>query len=305
MSEKMTLGETIADISREHLKNGGLLAGQCLTAVGWVGGTVPEIHPGEPGYEGIVEFPMADVSNGYMTAGMALAGKRPIQVVRYQGFAHFNSIGINNYAAIAKKMWGTPCPCFIRIIGMDAGIGPVASGAHHTIFTRMPGIQVYAPATPMEFREVWERFMRSDDPFISSENRFLWPVDYEMPNIVQGDADIALFPISVTRLGIEQATINLAKAGIKCNVVHLWQLKPFEVTRVIRDALANSVYGGLVIDADYEGGVCREIAHKLMLESGRKVDVLGRRNQISGFAPHFDNVPPTAERIVEKVKSII
>ena len=39
-----TVRETIKNTTKNHLKkNNGLVFGQCLTAVGWVGGTVPEL----------------------------------------------------------------------------------------------------------------------------------------------------------------------------------------------------------------------------------------------------------------------
>ena len=47
-----TTAETIKKITQEHLtKNNGLLFGQCISAVGWIGGTVPDC-------EGLVEIPM-------------------------------------------------------------------------------------------------------------------------------------------------------------------------------------------------------------------------------------------------------
>ena len=39
------LRQTIKDIIKNHLlKKGGKVFGQCLTAVGWVGGTLPELY---------------------------------------------------------------------------------------------------------------------------------------------------------------------------------------------------------------------------------------------------------------------
>ena len=40
-----TVRETIKEIIRNHLKKKkGKVFGQCLTAVGWVGGTLPELY---------------------------------------------------------------------------------------------------------------------------------------------------------------------------------------------------------------------------------------------------------------------
>ena len=56
---KTNLRETIKETIRHHLKkNNGLVMGQCLTAVGWVGGTLPELYE----KDGMIELSMADVA---------------------------------------------------------------------------------------------------------------------------------------------------------------------------------------------------------------------------------------------------
>ena len=78
-----TVREKIKEITRKHLtEENGLCFGQCLTAVGWVGGTLPEMYEDE----GMVEVTTADVANGGFVVGAGLQGVRPIYVERYQGF---------------------------------------------------------------------------------------------------------------------------------------------------------------------------------------------------------------------------
>ena len=61
-----TVRETIKEITRKHLtEKNGLCFGQCLTAVGWVGGTLPEMYEDE----GMVEVTTADVANGGFVVG--------------------------------------------------------------------------------------------------------------------------------------------------------------------------------------------------------------------------------------------
>lgn len=313
MAEK--LAETIRRISREHLeKNNGLLFGQCLTAVGWVGGTVPEM--GEK--EGVIELSMDDTSAGYLVSGAASEltndGKRPIYLVRYQGFQWFNAVGIANYAAKSKEMWNIPCPVFVRSIGMDAAgrkgraIGPVASGSHHSIYHRMPGIPIAAPMTPKEYESVWNFFMSHEDPVYVSEHRRGWEIDYEMDDIIEKDADITLMPISSTRLNAIDARKILEKEGVKCNLVHLLWIKPFKENKKsegIKYSLANSKYGGLILDGDYTEGVAKCLAYDLMHEYDKKIYALGLEQRTAGFAPQCDNLPPPPEKICNYVKSII
>ena len=115
------LSETIKSITKDHLEQKrGRLYAQCVKAVGWIGGTVPDTV-------GIVELPTSDVSNGGIVVGAALAGERPIYVVRYQGFLAYNMITVLNYAAKSMEMWNTPCPVLVRALGMEGSMGPVAS----------------------------------------------------------------------------------------------------------------------------------------------------------------------------------
>ena len=56
-----SLREIIKAVTRQHLvERNGLAMGQCLTAVGWVGGTLPELYE----ENGMVEVSMADVAGG-------------------------------------------------------------------------------------------------------------------------------------------------------------------------------------------------------------------------------------------------
>ena len=77
-----TVRDTIKNLTRGHLESGSKCYGQCLTAVGWVGGTLPKLYE----EDGMVELSMADVAGSGIVVGAALAGERPINVVRYQGF---------------------------------------------------------------------------------------------------------------------------------------------------------------------------------------------------------------------------
>jgi pyruvate/2-oxoglutarate/acetoin dehydrogenase E1 component len=98
----ITLGNFIAKKTAEIINTkDAIIMGQCLTAVGWVAGTVPSWVD----KKNIVELSMADVANGGIAVGAALNQNRPvIYVVRYQGFLWYNAISIINYAAKSKEM---------------------------------------------------------------------------------------------------------------------------------------------------------------------------------------------------------
>lgn len=295
-----TVAEVIRETTRRHLKEqGGLFFAQCVTAVGWIGGTVPEMSEAE----GIVELSLADVTNAGIVVGAALAGRRPIYTVRYQGFMWYNAAPIINYAAKSKDVWGVPCPLFLRAIAMEGnGIGPVASACQHGMIMRMPGMPICAPMSPNEWLDAWDWFMRHDDPLYVSEHRRSFSIDCEFEDVSRPDADITLFPISAARLNTIEAAKILQRDGIVCNIRHLVWLKPFTPTEgMVRDLRQTKL--GLVIDADFEiGGPSRSIAYELMHRTNVPVFALGLEDRTAGVAPALDNPTPSPERIAQTVK---
>ena len=293
-----TVRETIKKITRGHLENGGRCFGQCLTAVGWVGGTLPKLYE----EEGMVELSMADVAAGGIMTGLALASERPIYVVRYQGFQWFNSPIIANYAMKSKEIWGRPCPMIIRSIAMEGGIGPVAGSSHHSIYQRMPGVKIAAPVTPKEYQDVYNQFMKEEEVYYISEHRKSYDNKTEFKNTIHDEADITLFPFSITRFAAEKAKKEMEKLGLKINVIHQLWIKPFTFKEAWARALENSRYGGILLDDDYEEGAASSIAHKMMLKTNKKVHTLCIEHRTAGFHPDVDNMPPDETKIINKIK---
>jgi transketolase C-terminal domain/subunit len=296
-----TVRDTIKEITRKHLTEGkGKCYGQCLTAVGWVGGTLPEMYEDD----GMVELSMADVAGGAIVTGAALAGDRPIYVVRYQGFQWYNAATIVNYAAKSKEIWDRTCPVFVRSIAMEGGVGPVAGSSHHSIVHRMPGIKVIAPMTPGEYEYTYQCYMEDDVPYYVSEHRKSYDNVEELNNIINDKADFTIFPISITRFEMKKLVELATKEGIVLNIIHQLWIKPFNIPISWKEYLSNSKYGGLVTDDDFVEGTASSIANELSLATGKKVYTLGLEEKVAGFYPNVDSLPPTAERILEKLKQI-
>ncbi len=297
-----TVAETIRETTRAHLKTGkGLLFGQCVSAVGWIGGTVPELTE----EDGIVELPMADVAGAGIAVGAALSGKRCIYVIRYQGFMWYNAAPIVNYAAKSKDMWGVPCPLLVRSIAMEGSIGPVASAAHHGMVMRMPGIPVIAPMTPGEWTTAWNWWLEHDDPVYVSEHRRSFTIDHELPAVLRELPRITLIGISAARLNAQEAVERLAAEGIACDLVPCLWLKPFVMTAEMQTSLTRSGLG-LVIDSDFEVAAAgRSVAYELMHKLSVPVHALGLDDRSAGFAAATDNPTPTADRIVARVRELL
>jgi pyruvate/2-oxoglutarate/acetoin dehydrogenase E1 component len=299
---KISLRETIKETIRYHLKEkNGLVMGQCLTAVGWVGGTLPELYEDD----GMIELSMADVAGGGFVVGAALSGRKPIYVIRYQGFNWFNSPIILNYACKSKEIWGIPCPMLIRSVGMEGSIGPVAGSSHHSLYYRMPGIKIVSPMSPNEYKKVYNDFIDSEDVVYVSEHRKSYDNKQDLKDIIFHNPDLTLFAISITRFEAIEASKNLSKEGLKINVVNLFELKPLKLSKKAIISLKNSRYGGIVLDDDYVNGIAKNIAHDLNLMTSKTLNVLGLKDKSAGFYPKVDNLPPTAQEIRKFILKLI
>lgn len=288
--------QRIRRLTHHHLtENNGLLFGQCISAVGWVAGTVPELTEDD----GIVELPTSDSSNGGIVVGAGLAGRRPVYVVRYQGFLWYNLVSVVNYAAKSKSMWGQPCPIFVRAIGMEGAIGPVAGGIHHGLAVRMPGIKVVAPMTPGEWENCWAEFLSGDDPYVCSEHRLSYPIKEELGDIDNG-SNLTIVAISAGRLNANQAIID----GLKANLVNLVNLKPLLFTDSQINIIQNTDV--LVIDSEHEDcGVAQYVAQNLNQKYGVHTWILGLKDRTAGFHKSVDNLTPSSLEIRNYVKNNI
>lgn len=295
---KQTLAETIKEISKKHLEeNNGLLLGQCISAIGWVNGTVPNV-------KGIIELPMTDVAGAGIAVGAAMVGRRPIFVVRFQDFMILNSSPFVNYAAKVKELHGRSAPVFIRALASE-GMGPVHSGIMHSVFMHFPGFRIASPMTPDEYRETWRVFMENDDPVFVSEYRGSFNNTDELEDVICKNADITVYAISYPRFALRKASEMLAREGIKCNIVNIVWLKPLEMTDRYIIPL-NQTKLGLVIDASFEiCGAARSIAYELSDITGHPVKALGLSDNTKCLCPPYRNEAPDAVKIYDTVKKIV
>ena len=296
------LRTTIKEIIRSHLKSKkGKVFGQCLTAVGWVGGTLPELYE----KDGMVEVSMADVADGGFVVGAALMKSKPIYVIRYQGFNWYNCPMIVNYAAKSKEIWNIPCPVFVRGIGMEGGIGPVAGSSHHSLYFRMPGLKIASPMTPKEYLNVYNKFMSDDEVYYVSEHRGSFNNTKEFKDDINGKKDLILLPISITRFQADKAKKIIEKQGYNVGIHHILWIKPFKLKKKIINAIKNSRFGGLLLDDDYVDGISNSLANKINLITSKKIHTMGLKNKTAGAHKKIDNLPPSYKEIIKKIKNII
>lgn len=295
---KKSLGNIIFEILDKHLNHdNGILLGECVCTPGSENGTIPISN-------NVIDIPMSETAGADFAIGCALAGRRPVFVVRFQDFMLLGASPFITYASVVKGLQGVASPVFIRAISSDH-YDCNHSNVLHSMFMHHPGIYVCAPMTPGEYIEAWNTFMSYDKPFYCSEYRDAFSVKNEMPDEIYDDAIINVFCISKARLNIFEAKNILLNVGIKINIFHIAWLKPFNISKYIPHLAKCPL--GLVIDAGRViCGAPEHIAYELMhAVYGSQVYAFGIEDVPKSTNPNYYNEVPNGKKIAQQVIEIL
>ncbi|MFI5405175.1 MAG: hypothetical protein ACHQ1D_01545 [Nitrososphaerales archaeon] len=266
------LRETIKELTRQHLDSGAKLYSQSICGPKSCADTIPENHPN------LFELPIQDSSNGFFVVGAAIAKTRPVYLIRFQPFSIFNG-NMFSYMG-ASKTWGKPCPLFIRAMGNNGSIGPVASGAFHTYALRFPGVKVVAPMNSKEYGKIWGEFLTEDDPIYCSESRRSYGIELDDSDIDRG-SEHTLISIGETRLFGPRIAQEL-----NMNYVSLYRLKPLNFSPE-QEAIIRRSNRISLTDWDVDGGLANLVQQRFNL----RCDFFGISDKVIGFSPERDFVP--------------
>lgn len=292
-----SVADVIKEITHKHLtENNGALLSQNVRAVGNLCGTISDETIN---HKGIIELPTSDSSNSAVACGFGLVGRRPIYAIRFQGFLWYNAVSIINYAAKIKQLSnGTiTCPVFVRGIGTEGHIGPVASHQNHGMMLRGScDLKVFAPMTPNEYRQTWQSFLDDEVPVFCSEHRLSYNNSEDLRNSFCCVArQPTIIAIGAARFNALRAVGELKSRGIFVNLVHLWQLKPL----VLPDSIGIATSKILVVDSDYETGFGPTVALECLKRYKiADISVMGLEDRVAGFSLETDVLTPSVERIV-------
>ncbi len=176
--------------------------------------------------------------------GAALAGLRPVIELMYIDFAGLAMDAIVNQAAKARYMFGGKArvPLVIRTHG---GAGRANAAQHsqslEAWFVHVPGLITIMPATPYDAKGLLKSAIRSDNPIIFIEDKFLYntkgPVPEEEYLIPIGKADVKRIGKDITIVATSRMVLyalnvaeKLAQEGIDVEVVDPRTLQPLDVT---------------------------------------------------------------------------
>ncbi|MCL4839168.1 MAG: dehydrogenase E1 component subunit alpha/beta [Thermoanaerobaculia bacterium] len=225
--------------------------------------------------ERVLDTPIAESGALGIAAGAALLGFRP--VVEMQ-FGDFITCGFNQIVNVLAKLyyrWQLPCPVVVRLpSGGGVGAGPFHSQNPEAWFTHVAGLKVVCPATARDAKGLLKAAIRDPNPVIFCEHKFLYRrIRDELPagdlceplgvaKVLREGSDLTLVGYGASTWTAVAAAEELAKEGVRAEVVDLRTLVPFDEETVL--ASVRRTGRVLVVhEAQQTGGFGGEVAARI------------------------------------------
>jgi pyruvate dehydrogenase E1 component beta subunit len=195
----------------------------------------------------VVDTPITELGFTGLGVGAAMVGLRPVIEFMTFNFAFLAEDQVFNSAAKVLYMSGGQfkCPIVFRgPTGAALQLSAQHSQAREPTYAHFPGIKIVTPGTPADAKGLLKASIRDDDPVAFFEGEMLYALKGEVPD----DEDFVI-PLGVAEVKKEgddvtiithgkmihvalQAAAELAKDGVKAEVLDLRTLRPLDVEAI-------------------------------------------------------------------------
>ena len=230
------------------------------------------------GEDRVYDSPISEMAIAGAATGLAMAGYRPVGEMQFSGFSyqamhHYES----HMARMLKRTNGRhKLP---MVIHMPYGAG-VRALEHHsesreTYYAHTPGLTVVMPSTPRNARSLLKAAIRSDEPVIFMEPKFLYrkyrepvPLEEEVAElrrteVVQEGTDLTLVTWGAMRWFCDKAVNELEQAGVSVEYLDLQTISPMDSDTIIR-SVRKTGRCVIVQEAPRSGGWGSEITRRIV-----------------------------------------
>jgi len=194
----------------------------------------------------VVDTPITELGFAGVGVGAAMVGLRPIVEFMTWNFALLAIDQVVNAAAKMLYMSGGQYPMPMVFRGPN-GAALQLSAQHSQAFeswlAHIPGLKVVTPGTPYDAKGLLKAAIRDDNPVIVLEGEMLYNTKGEVPDeeyiVPIGQADLkregdhcSIITNGKMVLVAMQAADQLAKDGIRVDVVDLRTVRPMDVAAI-------------------------------------------------------------------------
>jgi pyruvate dehydrogenase E1 component beta subunit len=274
------------------------------------------------GPERVVDTPIAELGFAGLAIGAAMTGLRPI--VEFMSF-NFSFVGCDQIISNAIKMYymsGSRFSVPIVFRGPNGAAAQVSSQHSHcveAIYGNLPGLVIIAPSNPYDAKGLLKSAIRNNNPVLFLENELQYGDKMEIPKaeylVPIGKAKVVLEGSHVTLIShsrmivfCKEAAVELAKKGIRVEIIDLRTIKPLDIA-TITESVKKTHRCVLVEEGHSFGGICAEVGFQIMEHCFDELDApLERVTQMETPMPYCkilerETMPGKAKiiRAIEKV----
>ncbi len=310
MHQEMQADESVIILGEDIAKTGGIF--------GLTRGLLDAFGP-----ERIRDTPIAESVTASCGVGAAMSGLRPIIEVQLFDFVTFMVDAIVNQAAKARYMMGGNLKVPVVFRGPQGG-GLRLAAQHcqslEALFANVPGLEIYAPASPYDAKGLMAAAIRSDNPVVFLEHKLLYlggeePVPEASYVIQPGKARVVRegsdCTVIATMAMVEramQAAKRLDRKGISVEVIDPRTIKPLDTATMIK-SVQKTHRAVVVHEAPLFGGIAGEMASVISDEAFDWLDAPVKRIGAPEMpVPYNERLErqylPDAERIEQAVLSV-
>ncbi|MGX7743786.1 pyruvate dehydrogenase complex E1 component subunit beta [Rhodopseudomonas parapalustris] len=271
----------------------------------------------------VIDTPITEHGFAGVGVGAAMAGLKPIVEFMTFNFAMQAIDHIINSAAKTLYMSGGQLGCSIVFRGPNGAAARVAaqhSQDYSAWYAQIPGLKVVAPYSAADAKGLLKAAIRDPNPVIFLEHEMLYGQSGEVPKlddyvvpigkarIVREGRDVTLISWSHGMTYTLKAADELAKDGIKAEVIDLRTLRPLD-THTIIASVKKTGRAVTVEEGWQQNGVGAELSARIMEHAFDYLDAPVTR--VSGkdvpmpYAANLEKLAlPSVAEVVEAAKAV-
>lgn len=229
------------------------------------------------GPQRIIDTPISELGFAGLCVGAAMTGLRPI--VEFMSF-NFSFVAADQLISNATKMYymsGNRFSVPIVFRGPNGAAAQVSSQHSHcveAIYSNLPGWKIIAPSNAYDAKGLLKSAIRDNNPILFLESELTYGDKMEIPiaeylipigkaSIVQQGSDVTLISHSRMVNVCKEVVKELAKNGIKAELIDLRTIKPLDIA-TIAASVKKTNHAVIIEEGHLFAGIASEIATQIM-----------------------------------------
>lgn len=272
------------------------------------------------GEKRIIDTPIAENGFAGLGIGAAMTGLRPI--IEFMSF-NFSFVAFDQIVSNAAKIYymsGGRFKVPIVFRGPNGAAAQVSCQHSHcveSLYGNIPGLIIIAPSNPYDAKGLLKSAIRDDNPVLFLENELDYGIKGEIPtdeylvpigqaSVEREGSDVTLVSYSRMLKFCREAADQMAKEGVKCEIIDLRTIKPLDIGTIATSVRkTNRVV--LVEEGHLFAGISAEVAYQIQESCFDFLDApMIRVCQKETPLPYAKTLEaasqPNTERIVDAIK---